>query len=505
MKQQRKSNPIWHGVRMRRVAAGADPDAPARVLTLPAAWEDSAAAGLAALAPGAGGITLAAAAEAWIHPVAERARRAGLELPLAERLHRMLLLRHGAPTAPIWRGEAAERPGFVLNLVSFCDGSGGFDAPAFAEAVETAIIALTLAAPAATRLSVGIADLAGLLAALGIDYASDAARDVARAVVAILRGRADAASGLLAGLFGTLSPVPASPEPPAATLVPALAEAARAARQAAAAVSGLRHVETTAIIAPGPAEALLGAETGGIAPLFSPLGSGADLNRTARAWLAARGVSAEAALADLLAGGNPLPLANPAAHAAMHDAVAPYVHRMPARPEPVHGTVLPGTRRRELPSRRTGYTQKATVGGHKLYLRTGEYADGALGEIFIALHKEGAAFRGLMDNFAVAVSLGLQHGVRLEEFVEAFTFTRFGPAGAVEGDPAVANATSLLDYAFRNLAANYLGKIDLPEAEPEAADTLGDGPRDRSPLLPLDLPAEASPRVRRRNFRVVSS
>ncbi|HUB48306.1 MAG TPA: hypothetical protein VMB73_25290, partial [Acetobacteraceae bacterium] len=114
-----------------------------------------------------------------------------------------------------------------------------------------------------------------------------------------------------------------------------------------------------------------------------------------------------------------------------------------------------------------------------------------------------AAFRGLMDNFAVAVSLGLQHGVPLETFVEAFTFTRFGPAGAVEGDPAARNATSLLDYVFRHLAANYLGRRDIPEAEEEAADTVGDGTRDRAPLLPLELPAGASPRARRRGFRVV--
>jgi ribonucleoside-diphosphate reductase alpha chain len=98
----------------------------------------------------------------------------------------------------------------------------------------------------------------------------------------------------------------------------------------------------------------------------------------------------------------------------------------------------------------------------------------------------------------------LQHGVPLEAFVEAFTFTRFGPAGAVEGDPAVAQATSLLDYAFRHLAANYLGRRDLPEAEAEEADTVGNGSRDNAPLLPLDLPTEASPRARRRGFRVVS-
>jgi hypothetical protein len=159
--------------------------------------------------------------------------------------------------------------------------------------------------------------------------------------------------------------------------------------------------------------------------------------------------------------------------------------------------------RRELPARRSGYTQKAAVGGHKLFLRTGEYADGQIGEIFVGLHKEGAAFRGLMDSFAIAVSMGLQHGVKLSEFVETFTFTRFGPAGAVEGDPAVDRATSLLDYIFRNLAVNYLGKTDIAPAEDEEMDTVGNGARDRAPLLPLDLPQDDGPRIRRRALRVV--
>ena len=104
-----------------------------------------------------------------------------------------------------------------------------------------------------------------------------------------------------------------------------------------------------------------------------------------------------------------------------------------------------------------GYTQKATVGGHKVYLRTGEYEDGSLGEIFIDMHKEGAAFRSLMNNFAIAVSLGLQYGVPLEEYVEAFTFTRFEPAGLVQGNDRIKNATSILDYVFRELAVSYLG------------------------------------------------
>jgi hypothetical protein len=189
---------------------------------------------------------------------------------------------------------------------------------------------------------------------------------------------------------------------------------------------------------------------------------------------------------------------------AMHDAVAPFLHAMPPRPVALPTPSATRTVRRDLPARRSGYTQKAAIGGHKLFLRTGEYGDGRLGEIFVGLHKEGAAFRGLMDNFAVAVSLGLQHGVPLEAFVEAFTFTRFGPSGAVEGDPAVARATSLLDYVFRNLAANYLGKTDLPQPEEEEdPDTVGAGARERAPLLPLDLPPEDGPRIRRRALRVV--
>ena len=487
---------------MRRVVIGADPDAVPRQVALPASWDDAAAAALAGLAPGVEPVSLAAAADAWIRPVAERALRAGLEVPLSERLHQMLLLRHGAPSAPIWQGQGDGVPGFVLNLASFHDTASGFDAPAFAEAVETAVIALTLAAPAATRLAIGVADLAGLLAALGIAYGSDASLAIACALAAILRGRAGAASGALARLFGAVAPVSLDwPEPPG-TRLPGLADAARAARQAAATVEGLRHITLTAIAEPGPADALLGVETGGIAPAFSPLAAAGGLSRTARAWLAAKGITAESALAELLAGGDPLPMPSAAAHIAMHDAVATFIHAMPARPEPVRQSVH-AVRRRELPARRAGYTQKAAVGGHRLYLRTGEYDDGTLGEVFIALHKEGAAFRGLMDNFAIAVSLGLQHGVPLEAFVEAFTFTRFGPAGAVEGDPAVAHATSLLDYTFRHLATNYLGRRDIPEAEPEEADTVGNGSRDHAPLLPLDLPAE-SPRARRRGFKVVS-
>jgi ribonucleoside-diphosphate reductase alpha chain len=137
--------------------------------------------------------------------------------------------------------------------------------------------------------------------------------------------------------------------------------------------------------------------------------------------------------------------------------------------------------REKLPHRRKSYTQKSIVGGHKVYLHTGEYEDGRLGEIFIDMHKEGAAFRSLMNNFAIAISVGLQYGVPLEEFVEAFTFTRFEPAGLVIGNDSIKNATSVLDYIFRELAISYLGRTDLAHVAPTADEDLGggDGPSEK--------------------------
>jgi len=156
--------------------------------------------------------------------------------------------------------------------------------------------------------------------------------------------------------------------------------------------------------------------------------------------------------------------------------------------------------RERMPGRRKGYTQKATVGGHKVYLRTGEYDDGRLGEIFIDMHKEGAAFRSLMNNFAIAVSLGLQYGVPLEEYVEAFTFTRFEPAGLVQGNETIKNATSILDYIFRELAVSYLARHDLAHVDPReiVGETgLGSGDVATDAQLDLDLPESVTKVVSR--------
>jgi ribonucleoside-diphosphate reductase alpha chain len=157
--------------------------------------------------------------------------------------------------------------------------------------------------------------------------------------------------------------------------------------------------------------------------------------------------------------------------------------------------------RDKLPHRRKGYTQKATVGGHKVYLRTGEYEDGKLGEIFVDMHKEGAAFRSLMNNFAIAVSIGLQYGVPLEEFVEAFTFTRFEPQGMVTGNDTIKMSTSILDYIFRELAISYLDRNDLGHVGPEDLDSSTTGAGDSKALISEKV---ASRGFVRRELKVVS-
>ncbi|MBY0335733.1 MAG: hypothetical protein K2X11_03925, partial [Acetobacteraceae bacterium] len=165
----------------------------------------------------------------------------------------------------------------------------------------------------------------------------------------------------------------------------------------------------------------------------------------------------------------------------------------PARPAPAP---------RLAPRRQSGLTLRVAVGGHRVTLRTAEDEDGQLREIAFTLAKEGAAYRSLMDGFAQAVSLGLARGVPLAEYVDAFAYTRFGPAGVVEGDPDIPRATSVLDWAFRRLAMDYLGRQDLPQPEEVAAESLST-PAEQAPLLPLDLPRVATDAPRKRNLRLV--
>ena len=180
----------------------------------------------------------------------------------------------------------------------------------------------------------------------------------------------------------------------------------------------------------------------------------------------------------------------------------PAALRAEALAERVVERVLARLERHNLPNRRKGYTQKAKVGGHKVYLRTGEYEDGRLGEIFIDMHKEGAAFRSLMNNFAIAISIALQYGVPLEEFVDAFTFTRFEPAGPVEGNDTIRMATSILDYIFRELGVSYLGRYDLAHNAPQeiTPDTVGQGDSEGGPFRDGDDPLPVVKRLASRGY-----
>ncbi|MBV9655849.1 MAG: TSCPD domain-containing protein [Acetobacteraceae bacterium] len=484
---------------MRQVTAAGDPDGPTRPVILPASWEDGAAGALAALAPEPGAADLRHAAEGWIARIeAAAARIAPVEHGIGRQLRTLLRLRQGAPGEAIWRHEhrAHGDLAFVLHLPAFVEPGGWFDGDAFEAAVETAVAALTLHDPESRRIAVGMTDLAGLLACLGLDYDSAPARATGAGLAALLRARADAASVRWASILGGGDPVLALPAPPDAP--DWLAARIGAAREAASAGRAL-HAATTAIRRAGAVDALLGAETGGIAPGFAAVSPEGCLTRASRALLAARGRPAEAALAAILAGETPLPVAGRIAHAAMHDAIAPFLHALPPRPVTLEARAAPRAVCSELPSRHTGITQRATVGGHKVFLRTGEYEDGRLGEVAIVLPKEGAVARGLAEGLSQAVSIGLQHGVPLSEFADAFAGLRFGPAGAVEGDPAVTSATSLLDYVARTLAATYLPGHPLPPAEPDEAAQAPARPME----LPLGLPDAADSRPRGRALRLV--
>jgi ribonucleoside-diphosphate reductase alpha chain len=467
---------LWEGVALRRTRAAADPDSPLRAVALPLCWdgEAGAAAALAALVPGAAPVSLPRAAEAWIAAVADG--------DLAEALRALLLSRRGGPGAETWRGDgAAAEPRFVLNLPAFLEPDGGFDTAGYAEACAVAVRALHfLSGGRARRLRLGFADLAGLLARLGLAYDSAEARAVAAAVAALTRGAAEAESGRMAERLGALEPVALIwPAPPTETPVPGLPEAARAALDSAAAAPGLRHAALVALAPPDAAEALLGAATGGIAPAAN-------------------------------ASDQPVP---DAARQVMRDAVAPFLHAPPPLPAAPPGEARPAPRQAHSSVRRhTGAVLHVAVGSHKVALRTAEDAEGRLVEIAFTLSKEGAAYRSLMESFAQSVSLGLRHGVPLADYVDAFAYTRFGPAGAVEGDPAIPRATSVLDWAFRRLALDYLGRRDLPQPSEEDVmpDSLGTAAQ-QAPLLPMDLPrvpataaaAAAGPRGRRRSLRLV--
>ena len=491
---------LWDGVALRRERIGADPDSPPRPVAIPAAWDEDAAAAVAALAPGHGPVVLPILVENWIRRITTRGRRLGLlETPeeadaLASGLRALLLARRGAPGAEVWR-DRREDARFVLNLPAFLDAEGGFDAAGYAAAVALGVRALDILGQGRSpRLRVGFADLAGLLAAFRLPYGGAEAQAVAAAIAALTRGAAEAESGRLAARHGALHPVALIwPEPPAETAIPGLAAAARTALDAAAASPGLRHQGCVALAPADAVEALLGAESAGLAPAAGPLRPARDAEgRYVLLPTRAAQRAGDAAAAILAAPA-------PGARAAMEAAVLPFLDAAP--PAPVAVTAPPQAPRRSAPrpvAHAAARTWRVSVAGARVALRAAEDERGGLREISFSVPREGAAARALLEALAQAVSLGLAQGVPLASFVDAYAYSP-GAGGVVEGDPAIHRATSILDWAFRRLALDYLGRGDLPDpAEEETTPALP--ALAQPPLLPLDLPAQPAPR-RSRSWR----
>ncbi|GBQ12278.1 vitamin B12-dependent ribonucleotide reductase [Swaminathania salitolerans LMG 21291] len=534
----------WNGVRMRTAQVAADPDDLAlRAVTLPVTWEDEAAAALVQLAPGTGPVRLSTEAGRWLDRLDRLPPLSGETSPirLGPALAGGLLRQELAPQQGLWQGQIDRRAGFVLNLAAFVD-EGAFSGAALVQCMRMACAALrrlhavdgpmlngelplfdTPAAsapepeaqggqtpggqtPGSQTLDghapdgqvpggpAGIVLLTNLdccLALMGLDYDSEDGRDAACYLSWLVTSLARQGAG----------PVPL---PPVSCPIPGLETTGRQIRdEMEDALPDLpnRALIETGFSRPGPIDALLGVEACGLAPIFSPLRPDGKLRVSALARIARRGLTIEAALAASVLGETPLPQPGPDAHLRMHRALTGFVDRMPARPDPAAPlplrTRLDRGTRRPLPARHGGFTQRSSIGGHRLYLRTGEYEDGSLGEISLTPGRESAMVRGLLESVGQAVTIGLQYGAPLEAYVAQFAHTRFGPAGTVEGDPVAAYASSLLDYAFRALSDSYLDKR-LPDSAPEDPEIV-----DEDPMLPLDIPGDPPPRQRGK-LRLVS-
>ncbi|MFT9399588.1 MAG: vitamin B12-dependent ribonucleotide reductase [Acetobacter sp.] len=512
----------WSGVLMSTLQAAADPDAPCRSVTLPAEWDAEAAAALAQLVPGTESIDLGRTASRWVDALAQ-------DDAMARSLTWLLLMRQAAPTEGVWSCAFDRPPGFSVNLAAFVTPGEGFGAETFVAALrlisrvlrETASVRAdqrngelplpglftavppttppktepTGDAPPAAALagSILLTNLDACLAGVGLDYDSEDGRAAACAIAALATLTAHCGCGP-----DTL------PLPPVRTVLPGLGETLRTVwNEAAVETETPLALIETGFSSSSAVDGVLGVEACGLAPVFSLLRPDGSLAQSTLCRLDARGFTAETALAAALAGEDVLPLPGATAHMAMYRALSGFVDQLPARPDPAAQPLnrkLERGMRRALPHRHGGFTQKTTIGGHRLFLRTGEYDDGTLGELSLTPTRESSMVKGLMDSFSEAVSIGLQYGAPLEEFVNSFAYSCFGPAGTVEGDPVATYATSMLDYAFRALSEAYLSN-KLPDGPHE------DEQMEPDPLLPLDLPGdEGNPPSRTRgSLRLVVS
>lgn len=525
-----KAQHFWNSVRMRNLQTAIDPDAPLYSVTIPEDWENNAATAILELCPehqlDVSPIKADILIANWVFPLCEQTDQFTVE-----DWEHILLHRQACPNASIWKNDTSQKLGITINLAAFASAEAGFDARAYRHVLEIAGHTLRILyrqqanfmngelpfteltesidkqsqnkqfdlTPQPSAGIIYLSNLDACLAQLGFDYDSHDGRDIACCLACFATLLANAGCG---ADFLPLSPDwNALPElTSTAKDIWALASEEPASR--------LERIDTSFSLPGNPTDLLLGSEACGLAPIFSPLREDGLLNFSTLARLAHKGLTLESALAASLAGEQLLTPPSQQAHYAMHQALAGFVTHMPARPNQItyplsQKAMLTRGTKRPLPPRRKGITQKASIAGRGLFLRTGEYEDGTLGEISITPTKESAMVKGLLDSLSQAVSIGLQYGAPLQDYVSHFAYSRFGIAGTVEGDPNALYATSFLDYSFRVLSDVYLN-----ESLADAPNNLHVG-EDMVPMLPLELPEDdetppSSPHPRNRKFKLVS-
>ncbi len=500
---------------MRTLHITIDPDSNAlRSVTLPSAWSDDAAQALAQITPSEGGpVRLASEAARWVELIDSTPLLPNTPKnapPIGRSLSCLLLMQQMAPNLALWRHDPDGQPGFIIKLSSFVQ-DGLFSTEHFAACVKLACDSLRRLEAAQRPYRSGelplfdepalsfspndpvgailLSDLDACLAAIGLDYDSEAGRAMAQGITQLTQ---------LIARAGTPIAVPAFSCPQA----PDIEQAAVSISAKMQSVTELAPVEI-GFSSSGVVDALLEVESCGLGPIFSLVDTQGNLRTSTLHRLAHKGLSPEAALALALDGEAPLHAAGPKAHALMQEALQPFCEHMPILPEPETDALkekLGRGVRRPLPMRQGGFTQRASIGGHRLFMRTNEFEDGSLGALSLSPPQESPMARGLMECFSQAVSIGLQFGVPLEVFIEKFAYSRFGACGTIEGDDIAAYATSMLDYAFRALSDAYLGQR-MPDAPVEPTEKTQD-----APMLPFGLEQETSPprSPKRRNLRLVS-
>lgn len=485
-----KAHLHWNGVHMRTLQISTDPDSTLlRSVTLPSAWGDNTAQALAQLSPTSDGpIRLSSEAARWVDMIDATPPLLGAvkDTPSPGRsLSYLLLMRQMAPNTALWQRQPDEQPGFVLRLSSFVQ-DGIFSPEHFVACLKLACDSLRrLAAfhhaeqsgelplfddqnaqispqkPAGILL---LTDLDACLAAIGLDYDSHEAQQLARAITHLTRVVAHAGTRTPTSLLS----IPEFPE---------FERVATSMTTAFATRSDLAPIET-GFSSPGPTDALLEVESCGLAPIFSLLDDNGHLRPSTLNRLAHKGLTPEKALALALGGTSPLPHTNSQAHAHMQKQLHDLCDYLPPLPEPDTEKLISRLERgvkRRLPMRQGGFSQRASIGGHRLFMRTSEFEDGSLSGLTLSPPRESPMARGLMECLSQAVSIGLQFGTPLEAFVDQFAYTRFGPCGTVEGDPVATYATSMLDYAFRALSEAYLGH-HMPDAPTDQAKNEANAP-----------------------------